>query len=91
MRELLIIRLKTELSDDEVEQLNVDFSDILVTGRIEKSRALPEEAQDEETANLPRIVLYFNQRDLGRLYQMIAKINRMGTPSQETKAHPERK
>ena len=91
VRDLLIIRLKTDLSDDEVEQLNADFSDILVTGRIEKSRALPQEAQDEETANLPRIVLYFNQRDLGRLYQMIAKINRMGTPSQETKAHPERK
>ncbi|WP_460200436.1 LOG family protein [Scytonema sp. NUACC21] len=87
-----VIRLKTELSDAAVEQLNDQFHDILVTGRIEKSQALPQEAQDE-TFNLPRLVLYFNQRDLGRLYQLIGTINRLGTPSleEEEKAHPERK
>ncbi|GAA6615855.1 LOG family protein [Scytonema sp. NUACC26] len=86
----LVIRLKSELSDAEVEQLNAEFSDILVKERIEKSQALPQEAQDE-TFNLPRLVLYFNQRDLGRMYQLIATINHMGTPSQEEKDHPERK
>lgn len=86
----LVIRLTSELSDAEVEQLNTEFSDILVKGQIQKSQALPQETQDE-TASLPRIVLYFNQRDLGRMYQMIAAINRMGTPSIEDKAHPERK
>lgn len=86
----LVVRLKTELSDADVEQLNANFSEIVVKGRIEKSRALPEEAQDEETAELPRLVLYFNQRDLGRLYQMIATINELGTPSPAA-AHPERK
>lgn len=86
----LVIRLKSELSDAEVEQLNAKFGDILVKGRIEKSQALPQEAQDE-TFNLPRLVLYFNQRDLGRMYQLIATINHMGTPSQEEKDHPERK
>jgi hypothetical protein len=90
VREKLVIRLKSEISDAEVEQLNVNFSDILIKGRIEKSKALPQEAQDE-TVGLPRLVLYFNQRDLGRLYQMIATINQMGTPSLETTAHPERK
>lgn len=87
--DLLVIRLKTNLSDADVEQLNANFSDILVKGRIEKSQALPQEAQDE-TAELPRLVLCFNQRDLGRLYQMIAKINELGTPS-PVAAHPERK
>ncbi|MBH8562285.1 LOG family protein [Nostoc sp. CENA67] len=86
----LVIRLTSGLSDGEVEQLNTEFSDILVKGQIQKSQALPQENQDE-TVGLPRIVLYFNQRDLGRLYQMIAAINRMGTPSVEDKAHPERK
>ncbi|KJH71235.1 LOG family protein [Aliterella atlantica] len=89
VREKLVIRLKTELSDADVEQLNADFSDILVKGRIEKSQALPQEAQDE-TAKLPRLVLYFNQRDLGRMYQMIAKINQLGMPTPAA-AHPERK
>lgn len=89
VREKLVIRLKTELADADVEQLNADFSDILIKGRIEKSQALPQEAQDETVA-LPRLVLYFNQRDLGRLYQMIATINQMGTPT-PVAAHPERK
>lgn len=89
VRDQLVIRLKTDLSDADVEQLNADFSGILVKGRIEKSQALPQEAQDE-TVGLPRLVLYFNQRDLGRLYQMIAKINDLGTPSPAA-AHPERK
>ncbi|MDJ0620993.1 MAG: LOG family protein [Calothrix sp. MO_192.B10] len=86
----LVIRLKTELSAAEVAQLNDNFSDILVQGQIESSKALPQEGQDE-TFELPRLLLYFNQRDLGRLYQLIAAINQMGTPSATTKAHPELK
>jgi uncharacterized protein (TIGR00730 family) len=86
----LIIRLHKDLSDAEVEQLNANFSDILVNGQIEKSHALPQEGQDD-AVGLPRLILYFNQRDLGRLYQMIAAINALGTPSPEDTAHPERK
>ena len=85
----LVIRLKSGLSDAGIEQLNTDFSDILVKGRIERSQALPQEAQDE-TVDLPRLVLCFNQRDLGRLYQLIATINELGTPTPAA-AHPERK
>ena len=86
----LVIRLRVELSETDVDRLNTEFSDILVKGRIDKSQALPKEAQDE-TFDLPRLVLHFNQRDLGRLYQMIATINQMGAPSVEDAAHPERK
>ncbi|WP_066381952.1 MULTISPECIES: LOG family protein [unclassified Anabaena] len=86
----LVIRLMQELSDAEVEQLNAEFSDILVKGKIEKSQALPQESQDE-TVELPRLVLYFNQRDLGRLYQMIATINRMGIHTPDEQLHPEKK
>jgi uncharacterized protein (TIGR00730 family) len=84
-----VIRLKVEISDTAVEHLNENFSDILVKGRIEKSQALPEEGGDE-TADLPRLVLHFNQRDLGRLYQLIAAINQLGDSSPES-AHPEQK
>jgi hypothetical protein len=85
-----VIRLREDLSDEQVEALNTNFSDILVTGKIVKSQALPQEGQDE-TSNLPRLVLYFNQRDLGRLYQMIGVINQIGIPTPEEAAHPERK
>lgn len=86
----LVIRLKSNLSDLEVSKLNDEFNDILVRGRIEKSQALPEEGTDE-AVGLPRLLLYFNQKDLGRLYQMIAVINKMGHPSIEDTEHPERK
>jgi uncharacterized protein (TIGR00730 family) len=83
----LILRLKEALSDEAMAELNDRFSDILVKGTIDRSSALPEEAHDETFA-LPRLVLHFNQRDLGRLYEMIRAINRLGTVQF---AHPERK
>jgi uncharacterized protein (TIGR00730 family) len=89
VREKLVIRLKTELSDACVAGLNEEFSDIVVTGKIEKSKALPPEIGDE-TFDLPRLILHFNQRDLGRLYQLIATINQMCAASPEA-AHPEQK
>ena len=84
-----VIRLKENLSDEKVAYLNNDFSDILVTGKITKTTAFPEESGDE-TVDLPRLVLHFNQRDLGRLYQLIGEINSLATPSEIT-AHPEQK
>jgi hypothetical protein len=75
-----VMRLNYELSDEQVEGLNREFKGILVSGRIEKSQMLPQE-KDKETANLPRLVFYFNQRDFGRLYQMIGKINQLETTS----------
>jgi uncharacterized protein (TIGR00730 family) len=86
----LVIRLKAELSDAAVIFLNNRFGDILKQGQIVKSRALPQEGFDE-TSELPRLLLYFNQRDLGRLYQLIAAINDLGTPLPSDVAHPERK
>jgi uncharacterized protein (TIGR00730 family) len=88
--EQLVIRLKSTLPDEAVAELNERFSDILVKGQIQKSRALPQEAGDE-TFDLPRLVLHFNQRDLGRLYQLIRVINQLGNPSKEDLMHPERK
>lgn len=89
VNEKLVIRLKSELSDDNVDRLNTEFSDILVKGKIEKSQALPAEVGDE-TFDLPRLVLHFNQRDSGRLYQLIATINQMGAATPAA-AHPEQK
>lgn len=85
----LIMRLKTSLTDDEIEDLNLKFRDILVSDRIEKTTALPEEDGDD-TAALPRIQFHYNQRDTGRLYQLIAEVNRMGAPRLK-ELHPEQR
>ena len=84
-----VIRTNCELDDLFVEQLNQDFQDIVTQGEIEKTQALPEEKGDE-SESLPRLVFYFNQKSLGRLYQMIETINQANTmtPAEE---HPEKK
>lgn len=89
VNDFLVLRLKCELSDRSVADLNSEFSDILVSGKIRKSAALPPEKGDE-TEYLPRLVLHFNRRDLGRLYQLIARINQVGTIAPES-VHPEEK
>jgi uncharacterized protein (TIGR00730 family) len=85
----LVIRLKLELSDSNVDLLNLTFNDILEKGRIEKSQALSQEV-NVELADLPRLVMYFNQKDFGRLYQMIRMINQLGSSAPES-THPEQK
>lgn len=85
----LVIRLKCELSDAAIDQLNVDFSDILVSGQIIKSGALPQE-KEQEIAHLPRLIMHFNRRDLGRLYQFIRAINQMAENSADL-CHPEQR
>lgn len=95
----LIIRMKQALSPASLAQLNHDFQDIILTGEIEPVQAcLAEVQQDqpqpqqtaEDVADLPRIAFHFNQRDHGRLYQMIAAINQMGI-AETTTSHPEQK
>ena len=87
---LFVMRLTLELADEKVEELNQDFADILSQGKITKTAALPEEQKDSETINLPRLCFYFNQKSLGRLHQLIAKINQYEVVSDATE-HPEHK
>ncbi len=85
----LVLRLNSELSDEDVAYLNDNFSSILVQGQIVKQSALPQE-REVDIAHLPRLVLEFNQRDLGQLYYMIRTINKLGAATSAA-AHPEQK
>lgn len=87
--EVLVLRMKAELSDGDIALLNDEFADILIKGKIAKSKALPEEIGDP-TTSLPRLALYFNQRNFGRLYQLIARINDLGSDLPAC-GHPEQK
>ncbi|MEY2978686.1 MAG: hypothetical protein RLZZ435_2825 [Cyanobacteriota bacterium] len=84
-----VMRLKTELSDQQIAELNDTFADLLVSGTIAKTKVLDTEQRDG-TEHLPRLIFHFNQRDLGRLYQMIMRINQMGATAPES-THPEQK
>lgn len=92
----LVIWLNQALTELEMSTLNEKFSDILLSGHIQQylagsKDAYPPETQAEsEMAQLPQLAFHFNQRDHGRLYQMIAVLNQMGNGTEAVK-HPERK
>ncbi len=75
----LVLRLQSAPTGEEVERLNQEFRDLLVDGRMTASSALPEEADDTSLAHLPRFVLHFNRRDVGRLRQLIDALNQLPT------------
>ena len=77
VKDHLVFRLKTALSDQHLEQIRDQFSDILVSGTFEQTEALPEESGEPDLAELPRLVFQFNRRALGRLRLLINDINRI--------------
>ncbi|MGD1863394.1 MAG: LOG family protein [Phormidesmis sp.] len=85
----LVIRLKAPLCSGGIEQLNDEFGDILTKGTIREVSAFDVERGDETEA-LPRLALYFNQRSLGRLHQMIRFLGKVGIAC-EAVQHPEQK
>ena len=78
VRRRLVLRLEKELTDGDVDALYSEFGDIIVKGRIEKSGPLPEEANEPELAERPRLVFSYSQARAARLNQMILRINELG-------------
>jgi hypothetical protein len=74
--ERLVLRLLSEIDEDRVNDLRREFEDLLSPeGNLIFSRPLPEEADEPDLSNLPRIVLDFNRKDFGRLKALIDSIN----------------
>jgi uncharacterized protein (TIGR00730 family) len=72
----LVFRLNDSLDTKFVNAFNKRFLDILKPGgKIYLSASLPEEADEEEIAHLPRLIVDFNCKDHGRLRQLIDEIN----------------
>jgi uncharacterized protein (TIGR00730 family) len=71
----LILRLKHEPSEELISLLNDEFSDIVVSGKIEKIQATPPEIRTDDNVGLPRIRLHFDRRHLGRLRLMVDRLN----------------
>ena len=76
VRRNLVLRLNEPISDSLLADLNREFADILVDGQIEtRPEGLSEERDDQEIHHLPRLVLHFNRRNLGRLRQLVDCLN----------------
>jgi hypothetical protein len=91
VEDIFVIRLHMPISDEHLDRLNSNFSDILVKGKIERSQALAKEVNEPHIWELPRLTMHFNQRDLGRLYELIAAINDSCDLGNPMLCHPEQR
>jgi hypothetical protein len=71
----LVLRLRAEPSDTEVEQLNEQFVGMLASGRIERTAPRSPEVADDDVLHLPRLALHLDQRQVGSLFRLIGAIN----------------
>jgi uncharacterized protein (TIGR00730 family) len=75
VKELFVIRLNHAPADTALRALNEDFADIIAGAPIERAKPMPEEIEDDDHVDLPRITFGFNRRDDGRLRQLIDVLN----------------
>ncbi|MGB9357232.1 MAG: TIGR00730 family Rossman fold protein [Acidimicrobiia bacterium] len=71
----LILRLATEPTDAQVEQLNAEFADIVRTGQITKIGPTPAEIASDDFVDLPRLRFRFDRRQFGRLRCLVDRLN----------------
>jgi hypothetical protein len=67
--------MHNEPTDTAVAAMNEDFTDIIEGEPIRKIEVTPEEREDDELVQMPRIAFGFNRKDYGRLRQLIDRIN----------------
>ncbi|HEY3662009.1 MAG TPA: TIGR00730 family Rossman fold protein [Chthoniobacterales bacterium] len=71
----LVLRIRNRLTGKAVADLNKQFADVLRSGAIVQREALPQEKNQPEIANLPRLVLEPHRHEFGRYRQLIDSIN----------------
>ena len=77
VRDIFVIRLQHAPSDSALEAMNEDFADINTGPPIRRIEPTPEEREDTEHLELPRIAFKFNRRDYGRLRQLVDVLNQV--------------
>lgn len=78
VREWLVIRVREAPDPAELAALNTEFGDIVVDGAIEVRGALPEEGGEADP--FPRVLLRFDRKQMGRLRQLIDRLNALAEP-----------
>jgi len=72
----LVIRIRNPIEAADLVSLRERFADLLISGgTLRQTGALTEEQDEPEIADLPRLVIDFNQSDFGRLRAFIDALN----------------
>jgi hypothetical protein len=72
----LVFRLRLPPSDSVLSRIRADFGDIVESGTFRTGAALPEEEDEPEISELPRLVFRFNRKSFGRLRMLVDFLNR---------------
>jgi uncharacterized protein (TIGR00730 family) len=75
VKDLFVIRLKHAPTDTAIQAMNEDYADIVTSPPIRRIEATPEEREDTDYLEMPRIGFGFNRRDYGRLRQLVDALN----------------
>jgi len=75
VRSSLVLRLTQAPGKELLSQINAQFGDLLAGGRFKVGGPLPEEKDEPDLAELPRLIFPFNRRNYGRLRQLIDCLN----------------
>ncbi len=75
VKDLLVLRVKNVPSPTAIESLNDDFGDIILGEKFKVIEPTPEEREDNDQVELPRIAFGFDRRQYGRLRQLLDVIN----------------
>jgi uncharacterized protein (TIGR00730 family) len=78
VKDALVLRMREAPDDAELAALNDEFADILTEGAIAVSGPLPEERGEAEA--FPRVLLRFDRKKMGRLRQLIDRLNVLAPP-----------
>jgi uncharacterized protein (TIGR00730 family) len=74
---LLVMRLKTSITLEQVAGLHQAFGDLLSEGTFELRSALPEELDEPDLRDLPRLAFISNRQSASRLRQLIDHLNKL--------------
>lgn len=75
VKDRVVLRLKKPLTPSAFTRLNKEFGFLSTDGKMSVTAPLPEEANEPELHNLPRIAFPFDRRDYGSLRRLIDFIN----------------
>ncbi len=78
VKDWLVIRVREAPDAAELVALNDEFSDVVAEGAIEVRGALPEEGGEADP--FPRVLLRFDRKQMGRLRQLIDRLNQLAEP-----------
>ncbi len=76
----LVIRLTAPITDEELEALNVEFSDLVADGTIHRGPSPHGDSYDPRLEELPSLRFHFIHGRYGRLRKMLNVINDSPTP-----------